>query len=785
MTLNSDRAFDGAKFAVGQPVLRKEDPILVQGQGQYTDDVSLDGQVYVAMVRSHVAHGLVRSIDLDEARAMDGVLGVWTGADIKAAGYGAMPNKIPFKNRDGSPCLTPERYPLAIEKVRFVGDPVAFVVGTSVAIAKSAAETVVVDIEPLPAIVEMADAVKPGAPQLYDGVPENTTIDYHHGDTAATEAAFAKAAHVARVSLFDPRIIINPMELRSCIASYDAALDHWTLRIPTQGVFGYRNQIANDVLGVTPEKVTILTGHVGGSFGMRGQLFPEYICALHATRALGRPVKWTEERTPSFLSDSHGRAQQYEAEIALDEAGRFLAVRVTGFGDMGAYLTSMAMMPSTRNIVVNICSMYRLPQLEVSMRCVLTNKSPIGAYRGAGRPEANYVMERLIDAAAAVSGIDRVELRRINQLKPSELPYTAQSGMVVDSGDFTALMDHALDAADVAGFAERRARSADEGKLRGLGVGCFLEATGAAVKEMAGIRFEEDGTVTLVSGTLDYGQGHASSLAQVLTERLGIPFESINLLQGDSDQIVFGGGTGGSKSMVAATTAIVAASQKLVEQGRALAAWALNSSPESVQFADGRFTVEGTDRSIEVMALAQRVREVQSLPANLPKSLDVELVVDEAKVTFPNGCHVCEVEIDEATGVTEVVRYTMVNDVGTIINPLLVEGQLHGGVVQGIGQALLENVVYDDDGQLLSGSFTDYCMPRADNVPGFAIEHRPVPTKTNPLGVKGVGEAGCAGSLTSVMSAVGDALAQVGVQSINMPATPEKVWRAIREARGD
>ncbi len=588
---------------------------------------------------------------------------------------------------------------------------------------------------------------------------------------------------MARISLSDPRIVINPMELRSCLASYDAARDHWTLHVPTQGVFGYRNQIAGDVLRVPPEKVTVLTGHVGGSFGMRGQVFPEYVCALHAARELGRPVKWTEERTASFLSDSHGRAQQYEAELALDEAGRFLAVRVNGFGDMGAYLTSFGMMPSTRNIVINICSMYRLPQLEVSMRCVLTNKSPVGAYRGAGRPEANYVMERLIDAAAAVSGIDRVELRRTNQLTPSELPYTAQSGLAVDSGDFTGMMDQALATADVAGFPERRARSAKVGKLRGLGVGCYLEATGAAVKEMAGIRFESDGSVTLVSGTLDYGQGHASSLAQILTERLGIPFERIKLLQGDSDQLIFGGGTGGSKSMVAAGSAIVAASDKLIEVGKPLAAWALNSSPDDVRFADGRFTVDGADRAIDLMTLAKRVREVQSLPENLPKSLDVELINEDAAITFPNGCHVCEVEIDEATGVTEVVRYTMVNDIGTVINPLLAEGQLHGGVLQGIGQALLERVVYDDDGQLLSGSFTDYCMPRAHDAPTFVVQHRPVPTKTNPLGVKGVGEAGCAGSLTSVMSAVGDALAQVGVGSVDMPATPEKIWRVIQEAR--
>ncbi|WP_342363209.1 xanthine dehydrogenase family protein molybdopterin-binding subunit [Terrarubrum flagellatum] len=784
MTARPDPSqFDAEKFGVGQPVPRKEDPVLLRGEGRYTDDKHVEGELHVAMVRSPIAHGVINGIDLEPAREVEGVLGAWTGADLIEAGYGRFVSKLNFPNRDGSAYRQPIRYPLAHERVRYVGDPVAFVVATSAVIAKDAAEKVGLDIEALPVVLEPSEAVKSGAPLLYDEVPENTTLDFYHGDAEATAAAFAKAAHVAKLSLVDSRIVINPMELRGCLAMYDAAKDHWTLHVPTQGVFGYRAQLANDILKVKPEQVTILTDHVGGSFGMRGAVFPEHVCCLHAAKVLGKPVKWVEERTPSFVSDTHGRAQQYEAEMAVDEKGRFLAVRVTGFGDMGAYLTTAGQMPTTRNIVVNACSMYRLPMLEVSMRCVLTNKTPVGAYRGAGRPEGNYIMERLIEEMARVSGIDRLELRRINQLTPAELPYKAQSGVVYDSGDFTAMMNQALETADQKGFAQRRAESKERGFLRGFGVGCFLEATAAATMEMGGIRFEEDGRVTIITGTLDYGQGHTTSLAQILSARLGVPFEKIGLLQGNSDELLHGGGTGGSRSMIASGSAVVAASDKVIENGKQLAGWALETSPNDIEFKEGNFSVVGTDRSVGVIELAKRVREAQSLPDDLPRTLDVKLVNEGPAMTFPNGCHICEVEIDEATGATEVVKYTMVNDVGTVINPLLLAGQLHGGVVQGIGQVLMERVVYDEDGQLLSGSFTDYGMPRADDAPFFTIENRPQPTKSNPLGVKGVGEAGCAGSITSVMNAVVDALSMVGVTHMNMPATPEKVWRAIEDAK--
>lgn len=781
MALRSDAAAGVMKFGIGQPVPRQEDPVLLRGEGRYTDDATAVGQVYIAMVRSQHAHGRIRTIDLAPARLVDGVLGAWAGQDLIDGSIRPFRSVVAMQSRDGTPHRQPLRYALAIDRVRHVGDPVAFVAATSIAAARDAAEAVGVDIEPLPAVVDVAEAMQPGAPALFDDIPGNTVLDYHHGDSAATAEAFARARYVARLALEDSRIVINPMELRSCLASYDPARDHWTLRTPSQGVYGMRAELAG-ILGSEPERVTVLTGHVGGSFGMRICAFPEPICALFAAKALGRPVKWTEERTASFGSDTHGRAQRYDASLALDGDGRILALRIEGFGDLGAYLTAYGLSPPTRSIVVNSCSMYRLPLQEVAMRCVLTNTAPVGAYRGAGRPEANYIMERLIDEAARITGIDRLELRRRNLLTPAELPYTAQSGLTYDSGDFPAQMDRAIALADVAGFASRRDQSRASGRLRGLGIGCFLEATAAGTTELGALRFESDDTVTIITGTLDYGQGHLTSLGQMLSTRLGIPFARIRLVQGNSDHIAFGAGSGGSRSMIASGSALMAASDAVEEKGRLLAAWALEAAPVDIVFREGAFVVAGTDRAIDILTLARHVRTADALPDGLPSTLDASLVHSGAGITFPNGCHVCEVEIELETGITKVVRYTMVNDTGTVINPLLLEGQLHGGVAQGIGQTLLEHTVYDDQGQLLSGSFNDYCMPRADDMPMLTIDHRPHPTATNPLGVKGVGEAGCTGSLPSVMNAVVDALSLVGVHHIDMPATPQRVWEVLKRA---
>jgi carbon-monoxide dehydrogenase large subunit len=769
------------KFAVGQSVPRSEDPMLLRGHGRYTDDVSLPGQAYAVMVRSRNGHGVIRAINTDAARKMPGVLAVYTAADLE--GYGPLKCNMPLKSRDGSPLKKPWRGALAKDKVRYVGDPVACVIADTVFAAKDAAEAVEIDVDPLAAVVSLEEAAREGAPQLYDDIPGNVPLDYHFGNTAAVDAAFASAAHVTRLKLLNSRVVVNAMEPRSALAAYDGS--RFTMYVGSQGVTGMRAQIS-DCLGVDAKAVHVLTGQVGGSFGMKGVLFPEYVCILHGARTLGRAVKWTDERSGSFFSDSHGRDQEFVGELALDASGNFLAVRFTGFAGMGAFLSPMGPIPGTLNIMKNVQSMYRTPLIEVSSKCVFTNTSQIGPYRGAGRPEGNYFMERLIDAAAAEMGKDRIALRRRNQIRRQDLPYRTASEVTYDSGDFTALTKQAFELADGKGFARRKRESARRGKLRGLGIGNFLEVTAPPSKELAEIAFNADGTVTLTTGTLDFGMGHATPFAQVLSEKLGVPFDKISLVQGDSDRLVMGGGSGGSKSLMHSGTAIVEAAAKIVEKGREIASHVLEAAVSDIEFAHGRFVIAGTDRSISVMELAKSLREGNAkLPADAPQSLDVQHISDgPGAATFPNGCHVAEVEVDPETGVVELMKYTCVNDFGTVVNPLIVAGQLHGGVVQGIGQALMEMTVYDGDGQLLTGSFMDYAMPRAADVPPFVLAEHPVPATTNPLGVKGCGEAGCAGSLTSVMNAVLDALADRGIRHLDMPLTPFRIWRALHEANG-
>ena len=778
---NDPQNFALMKFGIGQPVPRSEDPTLVRGEGCYTDDVKLAGEAYAVMVRSRVPHGVIKRIDTSAARRMPGVLGAYTGADL--AGYGTLKCIVPFKNRDGTPMKQPPRPALPTDKARFVGDPLAFVVAETLLQAKDAAEAIEVEIDSLPAVIRPEEATRPGAPLLHDEAPGNVALDYHYGDTEQVAAAFAKAAHVTRLKLVNSRVVVNAMEPRAAIGVYDAASGRFTLHAPSQGVFGLRGHMA-DILKVEPKRLRMLTGHVGGSFGMKSAPFPEYVCVLHAARALGRPVKWTDDRSGCFVSDSHGRDHELTAELALDADGAFLAVRITNFGNMGGYLSHVAPMPSTLNIVKNVQSVYRTPLVEVSTKCVFTNTSHVSAYRGAGRPEGNYYMERLIDAAAAEMGIDRLTLRRRNQIKPHELPIKTASGSNYDSGDFPSVLKHALEVADVKGFARRKRESRKRGKVRGLGVGSFLEVTAPPSKEMGGIRFEADGTVAIITGTLDYGQGHAAPFAQVLSEKLGVPFERIRLLQNDSDELLAGGGTGGSKSIMHSGTAIVEASAKVIEQGKQIASHLLEASAADIEFAQGRFVIAGTDRAIGIMELAERLRAGLNLPEGVPSTLDVRHVSDgPGASTYPNGCHVCEVELDPDTGVIEVVKYVSVNDFGTVINPLIVEGQLHGGVIQGVGQALMEMTVYDGDGQFLTGSFMDYALPRASDSPEVTVINHPVPAKTNVLGVKGCGEAGCAGSLTSVMNAIVHALSEFGIRHLDMPATPYRVWRAIQDAR--
>jgi carbon-monoxide dehydrogenase large subunit len=766
------------RYAIGQPVPRTEDPVLVSGKGHYSDDISLPGQAYAVMVRSHYAHGVIHGIDSEAARAMPGVLAIYTAAELADGGIGPLTPRQVIKNRDGTPMLTPPRHALATDKVRHVGEAVAAVVAETVAQAKDAAEAVIVDIEPLPAVTAPDRAAASDAPLIYDEVPANIGLDFHYGDSDKVAAAFAAAAHVTRLDLRSNRIVVNAMEPRSAIAQYDPERQHWTVHVGCQGVFAFRNYLA-DVLGVGRDKVRVLTDRVGGSFGMKQATYAEYYCLLHGARELGRPVKWTDDRSGSFVSDSHGRDHRMTAELALDAQGNFLAVRVSGYGNLGA--TYGAPGPATGNVVRNTLGVYRTPLLEVNTKCVFSNTTPVGAYRGAGRPEANYYMERLVDTAAAEMGIDRIALRRRNHIPPEAMPYKSPNGQTYDSGEFTALLDKALALADWDGFATRKEESRAKGRLRGLGIGDYLELTGVTGREMGGIRFEPNGDVTLITGTLDYGQGHAAPFAQVLSSVLGIPFRRIRLLQGDSDELIAGGGTGGSKSMMTSGRAIVEASELVVENGKQIAAHVLEAAAADIEFRAGRFVITGTDRSVGLMELAARLHSGLALPPELPQSLDVRNISDGPPSAFPNGCHIAEVEVDPDTGQVEVVRYTFVNDFGVVINPLLVDGQAHGGIVQGIGQALLEHVIYDDHGQLLTGSYMDYAMPRAEDAPSFVNASHPVPATTNPLGAKGCGEAGCAGALPSVMNALVDALSEFGIRHIDMPATPERVWRAIRD----
>ena len=769
------------KYGVGQPVRRKEDDTLLRGMGKYTDDFSLPRQAYAWIVRSSHAHGIVRRIDTAAASAMPGVLGVWTGADLTSANYKPFICGLPLKSRDGSPLLQTNRMPLAVDKVRFVGDPLAFVVAETLLQARDAAEAVEVDIETLPAVTDAAEAARPGAPQLYDHIPNNVALDFHYGDTAKIDAAFASAAHVTRLDMVNTRVAVVSMEPRVAIAHYDKTSERYTIQVPTQGVSGNKAIIAR-ILNVPPEKVRVLTASVGGSFGMKNLNYPEYTCILHAAKALGRPVKWTDERSTSFLSDSHGRSQIIHGELALDADGRFLAVRLSGYGNLGAYITGVAPGPLSLNTAKNLASVYRTPLLGVDIKTVVTNTTLMGAYRGAGRPEANYFMERLIDRAADEMGIDRLALRRRNFVKPAQLPFLAASGVTYDSGDFASVFNKALEISDYANFAKRKKESRKQGKLRGIAVGSYLEVTAPPSGELGKVTFEPDGTVTLTTGTLDYGQGHATPFAQVLSAQLGLPFEKIVLEQNDSDRVRFGNGTGGSRSITASGTAIVEASQHVIAKGRQAAAHILEAAEGDIEFANGRFTITGTDRSISIMELAERLRE-SKMPEGVPSSLDVDHATKEIPSTFPNGCHVAEVEIDPDTGVVRIVRYTGVNDFGTIVNPMIVAGQLHGGVAQGIGQALMEEIRYDSSGQPITGSFMDYALPRAEDIPPIAIGDHPSPAKSNPLGTKGCGEAGCAGSLAAIANAVLDALSGYGIKQLEMPLTPERVWRAISDAK--
>ena len=767
------------KFGMGQSVPRKEDPKLVTGAGRFTDDVDLPNQLFAHPLRSQSAHGVLRHLDITGALAAPGVLAVYTEADMARAGYGRVRCKLPLKNADGTPLTAPPRPLMADGKVRHVGEMIAVVFAESRHAAQEASERISVDIEPLPVVTDAEEAMEADAPHLYDN-HGNVCLDWRYGDFEATELAFAKAAHITRLRMVNNRVVVAAMEPRAALAEYDRETGRFTLRVGCQGVFGLRQSITQDILNIEPQRLHVLADEVGGSFGMKSPPYPEYIACLHAARELGRPIKWRDDRHESFLSDQHGRGAVAYGELALDDDGNFLGLRARIVADMGAYLTNVGPMMATVNMQKNMPSIYRTPCIAISSRCVFTNTVPTGPYRGAGRPEANYYTERLIDAAARETGRDPAALRRQNMVPPDAIPYKALSGLEYDSGDFAVVLDTCLKKADWDGFADRHRASLVRGRLRGRGLACYLEVTGPPGKEMGGIRFEPDGRVTLITGTLDYGQGHASSFAQVLSDSLGIPFDLIGLTQGDSDELLVGGGTGGSRSIMASGKAIIDASEEVIEKGRRLASHFLETSPVDIVFEAGGFRVAGTDRTVSLLDLATRTGEARNLPEDLPDNLDVALISDTPPSSFPNGCHIAEVEIDPETGAAELQRYTAVDDFGVLVNPMLASGQVHGGVVQGIGQALMEDTVYDGTGQLTSGSFMDYTVPRAETVPPIDVAYHPVPATTNPLGVKGCGEAGVTGALPAVINAVLDAVSAQGVRDIDMPATPERVWRALQ-----
>jgi aerobic carbon-monoxide dehydrogenase large subunit len=770
------------KYAIGQPVSRDEDPRLLRGEGRYIDDISLPGQAYGVFLRSPVGHGEIKSLDISDAAKSPGVIGVVTAKDLEAAGIQPIAFASPLKNAKGEAPIAPARHALARDRVRHVGDAVALVVAETRLQALDAAEKIVLDIEALPAVPNIEAALAPGAAQIWPEAAGNIAFEWQGGDREGADRAFAAADHVTRLKLVNNRVVVASMETRGAIAAYDSDTQHFTLHSPSQGVFALRNGLAK-ILGIEPKALHVVTDDVGGSFGMKGSPSPELVTLLHAARSFARPVKWRDDRSEAFTTDHHGRDMLFDAELALDADGRFVAVRVKVKANMGAYMGSIGPLMGSVNILKNVSSLYRTPSVGVESTAVFTNTTFVGSYRGAGRPDGNYIMERLIDAAARETGRDPIELRRKNMLAPQDMPFKAASGLSYDSGDFERVMDACLEKADWAGFEARKAKSAAKGKLRGRGVASYLEVTAPPNKEMGGIRFEDDGTVSVITGTQDYGQGIRMGFRQLMANRLGVPWDKVTVILGDSDELIAGGGSGGSRSTQASGSALVAASDEVVKKGKQAAAHVLEAAVQDIEFEAGTFRISGTDRMIGLLDLAARLRGANDLPDGVPGDIDASLIHDDPPSGFPNGSHIVEVEIDPETGQVGIESYTAVNDFGTIINPLLVAGQAHGGIVQGIGQVLTENVVYDEDGQLLTGSFMDYAMPRADDVSSIAFEAIEVPSKTNPLGVKGCGEAGTTGALPAVMNAVMDALAQAGVTEFDMPATPLRVWQAIRAAK--
>jgi carbon-monoxide dehydrogenase large subunit len=752
------------EFAIGQGVSRFEDPRLIRGGGRYLDDVQLPGTARGVVVRSPHAHARIKSIDTTAAKAAPGVLAVLTAADVKAAGYGDLPVPGGLKRRDGSPMYKP-RYPiLAEDKVRWVGDCVAFVVAETLAQAMDGAELVSVDYEELPAVTATAAAANISFVELI-------------GDKAAVDEAFGRAAHVVKGEFVINRVTAATMEPRGAVGHYDAAAERYTIYTAMQRPLPARTDLAK-LLKVPESAVHLITGDTGGSFGMKSPIFNEVPLVLLGSKLTGRPVKWISTRTEAFLSDAQARDNVTEAELALDQDGHFLALRVKTVAAIGAYLQSA--MPAFFLNAGTLAGVYKTPAIFADITAVFTHTNPVRPYRGNGRPEAAFVIERMVELAAHKLGIDSIELRRRNTIPASAMPFKTGLTFTYDSGEFEKNMDLALALGDVKGFKARKAESRKHGKLRGLGISNTIERAGAASTEGAEVRFDRSGSLTLYSGSNTQGQGHETVFKQLVCDRLGIDPREVHYVQGDTDEVFFGEGTGGSRSATLAGSAFHMATEKVVEKARAIAAHMQQVEEGDLKFEDGVFSTSKTNRTLSVKEIAIASTAPSNLPAGMEPGLFATGVYVAPVANYPNGCHICEVEIDRETGETQIVRYSVVDDVGTVMNPMLLHGQIHGGIAQGAGQALMEDIHFDSAGQLVTASFQDYAMPHAHNFSDMVVDANPVPTKTNPLGVKGCGEAGCVGALPAVVNAVVDALSEFGVIHIEMPATPERIWRAMQ-----
>jgi carbon-monoxide dehydrogenase large subunit len=773
------------KFGVGQPVRRFEDQTLITGRGRYTDDIKLPNMAQAYVLRASAAHATIVRMDTNAARTMPGVLLVLTGDDVSADALGDVPCHAPLNSRDGKPRHDTPRPVLAIGKVRHAGQPIALVVAETLTQAQDAAEAIEIEYDALPAVADAREALKPGAPQLFDSIPGNLVFDWDNdtSDFAAVDAAFKKAAHVTTLEIVNNRVVANSMEPRNAIGDWDAESGRPVLYTGTQGSHFVRDPLAEAVLKLPKEKLRVVTPpNVGGGFGMKAFVYPEQALVVWAAGKLKRPVRWQSDRSEGFLSDNQGRDHFTKAELAMDAKGKFLALRVELIANIGAYLSPMGAFVPTRSSDL-ISGLYTTPAIAINVKGVCTNTVPVCAYRGAGRPESSYLIERLVDAAAREIDMTPDQIRRINLIPESAIPYTSPTKLTFDSGEFEKVMDLAMERADWKGFAVRRRESQARGRLRGIGMATYTERCGGGFPETASIEFKGD-HVELVMGNQEYGTGLVTSYKQLVSDRLGIDADRIEVVYGDSDRSPRGL-TGGSRALPVAGSALHEASLKVIDKGKQIAAHLLEASSVDIEFGDGEFRIVGTDRKVDLFAVAAAASDPAKLPPGMIPGLDTTQVQTPSAATFPNGCHIAEVEIDPDSGVTTVERYTVVDDFGAVINPLLLEGQVHGGVVQGLGQALLEETVYDDDsGQLLSGTFMDYAMPRADNLPNFAFSTHNVRCKANPLGIKGAGEAGAIGAPPAAINAIVDALRtrRPDVRHIDMPATPRRVWEALHHA---